>query len=217
MTDTYMVYGNAKLLKSSLDHRMVIGWGIGASDKTCPCKGECAKICYAEQGTYRFKNVREKNAKRLALAESDKFVPTINAEISEVVRKNPDKEIYVRIHDSGDFYSMDYVKKWFDIMRDNPTVKFYAYTKMVRLFQGLIAAGSVPENFKLIMSYGGTQDDLIKPTDCHARVFKDVDELNRAGYTDCSDDDLLVFTTDKVGLVYHGNKNFENTGFITIE
>lgn len=212
-----MVYGNAKLLKSGLDHRLVIGWGIGASDYTCPCKGECAKICYAEQGTYRFRNVREKNAARLALAESDQFVPVIDAEIKDVAAKNPDKDLFVRIHDSGDFYSMEYTKKWFTIMRSNPDVKFYAYTKMVKMFQNLAANGGIPENFKLIMSYGGTQDNLIRDTDTHAKVFENVDELVAAGYVDCSNDDLLVFTTDKVGLAYHGNKKWENTGFVTIE
>ena len=35
----------------------------------------------------------------------------------------------VRIHESGDFYSIEYVEKWDNIAKQLPQVKFYAYTK----------------------------------------------------------------------------------------
>ena len=217
MTIRYLVLGNEKLKNSSGSDKIVVGWGIGAGSKTCPCAGACRNGCYALSGRYLFANVKAKNYSRLALSESDQFIPVIDSEIKEIIGKNPDKVVYVRIHDSGDFYNMAYAQKWFSIMRNNPDVKFYAYTKMVEMFQSLTANGGIPENFKLIMSYGGTQDNLIRDTDTHAKVFENMQELTAAGYIDCSHDDLLVFTTNKVGLTYHGNKKWENTGFINIE
>jgi hypothetical protein len=36
---------------------------------------------------------------------------------------------WVRIHDSGDFFSDEYTQAWLRVMRARPTVLFYAYTK----------------------------------------------------------------------------------------
>lgn len=217
MVVTYMTVGNGKLMALCDEGRIVIGWGIPASDTTCPNADECKFGCYAKSGRYLFANVKAKLDARYKLAESEDFVTTINGEISEIKTKNPSKQVYVRIHDSGDFYSPEYVAKWFAIMRDNPEIKFYAYTKMVTMFLGLESAGRIPDNFHIVYSYGGTEDNLIPADKPHAKVFESKEDLLAAGYVDCSKDDLLVYTTAKIGLVYHGNRKWENTGFINIE
>ena len=146
------------------------------------------------------------------MSKTEYFISVISGEISALSYKHPDKDIYVRIHDTGDFYDVEYTRKWFKIAELNPSVKFYAYTKMVSVFHKL--KDEMPDNFTIVYSYGGTEDALINPdTDKHARVFETVDDLNRAGYVDCSNDDLMIFQTDKVGLVYHGARNWVNTGF----
>ena len=119
------------------------------------------------------------------------------------------KQLVVRIHDSGDFYSLEYTLKWFDIMLKLPEVKFYAYTKMVPLFNLLRKQGKLPNNFRIIYSEGGLADKLIKDTDFHARVFNSETELINAGYANAMDDDLIAGLGDhnKIGLVYHGAKS----------
>jgi hypothetical protein len=91
-------------------------------------------------------------------------------------------------------------------MTENPKVKFYAYTKQVKMFKGL----ELPENFVVIFSYGGKQDALINPeTDRHAAVFKSLSDLLAAGYVDSSKDDSIAHMSEnhRIGLVYHGGKS----------
>ena len=198
------------MIKSGNDTAIVGSFGI-TPVKTCIGAGACKNGCYACSGRYLFKNVKNKMSERYELTLTDNFIPVIDTEIKKLVVKNPTKTVYIRIHDTGDFYNSEYVEKWFKVMELNPTVKFYAYTKSIVLFK---VFETMPDNFKVIYSYGGIHDELINPdVDPNARVFGSLDELLKAGYVDCSDNDLLVFTTDKVGLVYHGSKKYENTGF----
>jgi len=88
---------------------------------------------------------------------------------------------------------------------------FYAYTKQVKMFKDIVQ--DIPANFKLIFSYGGKQDNLINPEiDRHSWVFESTSDLDSKGYIDASQDDMLALTDNpKVGLVYHGNKSYNNT------
>jgi hypothetical protein len=42
---------------------------------------------------------------------------------------------YVRIHDAGDFYSLEYLLLWLEIVKACPNVTFYCYTKEVKMFK----------------------------------------------------------------------------------
>ena len=216
MAIKYLSVGNEKMKKSSDDSKIVVSWGIPASDKTCPNAGACKNGCYAKGGRYGFPNVKNKLNERLTLAESDDFIHVIDDEIAYLKKKNADKQLYIRIHDTGDFFNESYTMKWLAIARMNPDVKFYAYTKMVTMFLAYESFGRIPDNFRVIFSYGGTEDKYIPSDKPHARIFENVDKLNEAGYKDCSVNDLLIWTTDKVGLVYHGNKKWSNTDFVDV-
>lgn len=164
---------------------------------TCPNAGECSKGCYAMQGFYVMPSVRKAQEARLALALSDAFVETIDAEIKRRRVKR------LRIHDSGDFFSVDYTNKWMEVIRRNPGVKFYAYTKMISFFKARMKL--LPENFHVIFSEGGTQDSKIKANDRHSRVFPDIQALKAAGYSDASQRDKPSLLGEmKIGLIYHG-------------
>lgn len=178
---------------------------------TCPNAKDCISGCYAKSGSYLYPNTKNAYEQRLEFTQTDSFVPLMSAEIHYLSMKKPN--LTIRIHDSGDFYSEEYALKWFQIMRFNPSVKFYAYTKMVGMMKRLRLFG-LPENFTLIFSYGGKEDHLINPAvDRHARVFEDEVSLKAAGYADGSDDDMVAARGDSnlIGLVYHGAKNYENT------
>jgi len=120
--------------------------------------------------------------------------------MNEEIRKK--KATHIRIHDSGDFYSPQYLNKWVDIATQNNDVIFYAYTKSIKFF---IDGLKLPKNMKVIFSEGSKTDNLINTAkDRHARIFKSKELLEAAGYVNASDNDLKAITSNKkVGLVYH--------------
>lgn len=191
---------NSKMKKSG---GRVFNFGIPAyktaeGKLTCPFAKDCIKYCYAQKGTYSWSNVKPAFEKRYKLTKDENFIDIMSKAIA---KKKAD---FLRIHDSGDFYSRDYLNKWVEIAKINSNVKFYFYTKSVKLIQDLIASQGLPENLRAIYSLGGKQDNLVNlETDIHAKIFNSQDELLEAGYTDCSKDDLKIFTTKKVGLIAH--------------
>jgi len=196
---------NSKLKKTSKELGLkIFNFSIPAyktkSGKiTCPFALTCVKDCYAQKGNYiRFPKVAEGMEQRYTLTKSLNFVALMNIEI---IKK---KVNAVRIHDSGDFYSMEYIKKWVQIAKDNPNVNFYAYTKSIPLFKGL----ELPKNMDIIFSIGSKRDDLIDvKNDRHAFIFNNKKELDKAGYIDASKIDYkatkFFSTNKKVGLIFH--------------
>ena len=195
---------NSKLKKTSKKLKLrVFNFGIpaykSASGKlTCPMADECVKFCYAKKGAYIWSNVKPAFEKRYELSKTDDFV---NKMYDEIVKKKPD---YVRVHDSGDYYSRKYLSKWIDIALLFPEVKFYSYTNMVQLTK----EADLPSNFDIIYSDSGKQTHLIDyQADRYTKIFGSDEELDRAGYVNASKVDLFAtkwFSNNKkVGLVYH--------------
>tara|TARA_R110000737_G_scaffold128902_1_gene161340 strand:+ start:164 stop:763 length:600 start_codon:yes stop_codon:yes gene_type:complete len=193
---------NSKLKKTSIENNArVLNFSLPAyktiTGKTvCPFAKDCIKYCYAQKGNYRYPSVVKGLNNRYNLSQTDEFIPQMNATI---ILERP---THVRIHDSGDFYSIKYLNKWVTIAKQNKDVIFYAYTKSIKFFtEGL----TVPKNLKIIFSEGSKIDNLINvKKHRHARIFKDVATLLSAGYIDASTNDLQAITENKkVGLVYH--------------
>jgi len=103
--------------------------------------------------------------------------------------------------------------KWILIAREFPEILFYAYTKQIKMVRYFQRTRQIPGNLRLILSYGGTEDHLIYPEeDRHARVFETEEELDKAGYVNAMESDILALGENKkIGLVYHGVKKFKNT------
>lgn len=195
---------NSKLKKTSKALNLrVFNFGIpaykSASGKlTCPMADECVKFCYAKKGAYVWSNVQPAFEKRYQLSKTLEFIDAMNAEIK---KKRPD---YVRVHDSGDYYSRSYLAKWITIAKANPEVRFYSYTNMVDMMH----KAELPSNYDIIFSDSGKQKHLIdKSVDRHTQIFDTKDNLHEAGYVDASDTDLYATKwfndTNKVGLVFH--------------
>jgi hypothetical protein len=195
---------NTKLKKTSKALGLrVFNFGIpaykSASGKlTCPMADECVKFCYAKKGAYIWSNVQPAFENRYQLSKTNYFVGAMNYEIK---RKKPD---YVRVHDSGDYYSKAYLQKWIQVAIHNPEVKFYSYTNMV----DMILNTSLPDNYDIIFSDSGKQKNLIdERKHRHTKIFTSTSDLVSAGYTDASSVDLMATKwfnkTNKVGLVFH--------------
>ena len=219
---TAMLTQNTKMRKTAKATGVAVyNFGIPAFRSntgliTCPNAQKCVAGCYARSGTYRFKNSVNAYEKRLELTLSNDFADIMSAAVTlerlKAVRN--EQRLFIRIHDSGDFYSEQYLAKWVDVMQRNPSVQFYAYTKQVSMFKKFKALGLLPDNFKVIFSLGGREDALIdREHDRHARVFDTIESLNASGYVNGTDDDMVAASgaSNLIGLVYHGVKNYTNT------
>jgi len=213
---TKLLVKNAKIAKSSNDTTTIYNFGIPAFKaadglSTCPLAGQCAKGCYAQAGAYAWGNVKQAYEFRLKASQQANFPALVQLELNPKIKTavRQDKQLTIRIHDSGDFYNLTYTKKWLKVMRNNPTVKFYAYTKMIPMFKALQKSCQIPENFTIIFSEGGVMDGMILAGDRHSRVFPDESSLISAGYDNASKNDLVAIeaASGKIGLIYHGVKS----------
>jgi hypothetical protein len=192
---------NSKLKKDN-----IFGFDIPAYKSTtglitCPMAKDCIANCYARQGTYQFSIVKQKYERNLAATLTDDFVIDMITDIIE------SKAAIIRIHSSGDFYSREYISKWFTIMESLPHVQFYAYTKSFKMFD----YETLPVNFKLIQSEGGIHEiDTSKP---HARVYDSEDSFP-TDYSNASASDLVAVLNTKIALSYHGSKPHNGNAFI---
>ena len=109
----FLTRGNAKLGKD------IWTFSLPSVD-TCPgASALCKSVCYAARYEKRWKSTRRKYELNLATFNVTDMV----AEIKKVKPK------VVRIHVSGDFYSVEYAEQWLEIVRSCPEVTFYAYTR----------------------------------------------------------------------------------------
>jgi len=163
----------------------------------CPMAGDCVKFCYARKGAYIWSNVNKAHEDRYEFSKTEGFV---EAMIKEIKRKKAD---YIRVHDSGDYYSPKYMDKWFQIATVLPNVRFYSYTNMVDMVQ----RSYIPDNFDFIFSDSGKQSHLIDPrVHRHTKIFSVGSDMS--GYVNASEYDLYAtkwFSPDnnRIGLIYH--------------
>lgn len=96
----------------------------------------------------------------------------------------------VRIHDSGDFFSQDYLDAWKAIAAAFPSVIFYAYTKSLHLD----IETDKPLNLRITQSLGGKYDERINLERSHSRIFSTDADRIAAGYVDGNVNDILRFS-----------------------
>lgn len=89
---------------------------------TCTNCATCAGSCYANF-RYQYPNVNKRWNRNWECTKADNFVEKATIELQ--YKGTP----IVRFHESGDFYSDDYIDKCFDLAVANPNVFFYGYTK----------------------------------------------------------------------------------------
>jgi hypothetical protein len=215
MANAVWTEGNAKLLKTSGGEYRVVGFGLpadvdfsvdGVKMNTCPAALACRGVCYAKQGTYRFKNVVAARQHNLDLSQRADFADLIIADLASMVVKSPRKRKpynVVRLHDAGDFYSQSYLDAWCKVAAAYPDVIFYAYTKSLHL--DLSAA---PSNLRITQSLGGKYDNLVNLGKPHSRIFSNDEARQAAFYIDGNVNDIPAIEGDiAIGLVYHGGRN----------
>lgn len=117
--------------------------GISCPEATAICRNNCyqitpegmlaAKDCDSAVLAYRKMN--------LLKSLQDNFADNMVAKILRL-RPNEGENIIIRIHASGDFYSPEYMRKWFEIAlrtyKAGKTYKFVAYTKSINILKSVM-------------------------------------------------------------------------------
>jgi hypothetical protein len=231
--------GNAKLKKTGKKLTKlwnkpvkVIAFSIPAL-LACPMALTCDAFCYAMQGQFQRRSVLEPRARNLAtlrhlhkVAEgwrsegwSKGVIDFLAWKMIDNLRPYADKmnkkggQLVVRLHDSGDLFSMWYYTMWMTVALRMPDVIFYGYTKSVKLANTYLNLRKHTPNLRLVCSVGGLEDHLIDTDKPHSKVFATQEERIAAGYVDGNDeimgDIYAILQEVKIGLVYHGTESLD--------
>lgn len=174
---------------------------------TCPFKGKCVQGCYARSGRQAMPNTVRAYQENLDMYNEGSFFPQLSEELDGAIVKAliHGRNVKVRLHDSGDFFSYRYLRDWLGFMEFYPSVQFYAYTKSIPFMERAKKEGLIPRNFTYVYSYGGACDMMIDPlNDRHAVVI--TSNVIPSGYTDGSHDDVFASMPDvkRIALTFHG-------------
>ena len=170
---------------------------------SCPYARGC-KI-KVDRETGKFEKIGKEFRCYAASAERFPAVRKSRWENLEAVLRNehikiPRDATHIRIHGSGDFFSQEYFDKWLLVCRQNPRVKFWAFTKSIRFWVNRI--NEIPNNLCLQASYGSYDDDLIEEYGLkYAKVFTNKEELEKSGLPVDVDDSLAMEGTGSFALM----------------
>ena len=112
----YITEGNSKLIGVPLFSLPI--------RKTCPQSTKlCRKYCYGNKSWTQYPNVRKTRNKNYTKSKQKSFVKNMEVMISKL------KTVYFRLNETGDFYSQEYLDKWFEIIRAFPKIRFVVFSK----------------------------------------------------------------------------------------
>jgi hypothetical protein len=110
-----------------------------------------------------------------------------------------------RAHVAGDFFNQTYFDAWMEIARRHPNRLFYAYTKALPFW--IKRLKTIPKNFKLTASYGGTHDDLIKKYKLrYSVVVSSLEEAKKLRLPIDHDDSHAYGNGGNFALLLHGTQ-----------
>lgn len=108
---------------------------LSGRDYSCPGQtNACEAVCYAgklEKLFGGFRDVMTNNYNAVANASYTDLVFSLNAIVHEFIAKADKRgcEKVFRIHHDGDFLNRSYASAWATVIRANPSVRFWAYTR----------------------------------------------------------------------------------------
>ena len=99
---------------------------------TCLNCKDCVCSCYANKDL-RYPTVYDRRLlyTNMAYTNTSYLESLLNKQIAKASKKGME---FVRIHESGDFFSQAYVDMWTRVLKNNPSVKGYFYTKVDNVF-----------------------------------------------------------------------------------
>lgn len=197
--------GNKKLAATN-DYQFLI-WNIPAI-RTCPFATEsCKAACYAIKAEYIYPSALESRERHFAATLRADFVPAMIAIIEKQIKKDK-RYLLFRIHESGDFYSREYLFKWEQIAAHfiGRKITFQAYTKSINFvnpicnihFTYSIWDDTKPEAIALASKKGLQTYSAVKACD-----FDDVPDVNKCLCVDCGNCRKCYSGFDSVIVAIH--------------
>ncbi len=157
---------NEKMAKSSGVSERYLNFGIPAltglvvNEKTnefaiistCPGAGACQLFCFAMKGSYvQYVDTNRKLMRVLNFLMNDPkgFFKHISGEIAKAQKNSAkaNQKLFVRWHDSGDFFSEQYKELFFELAKQFPDITFFAYSKLAHVVNDPNAPGNIVSNF----------------------------------------------------------------------
>jgi Gene product 88 len=109
----------------------------------------------------------------------------------------------MRLHASGDFFSLEYFDAWAYVARCRPGWQFYGYTKSLPYW--IARRDQIPPNLTLTASYGGQFDWAIQEYNLkHATVVFSEEEAAAMDYPIDHDDTYAMQKDTNFALLLHG-------------
>ncbi len=105
----------------------IYSWSIPAVT-TCPGRTQlCESVCYAKKMQTRWTSVRNAWQRNFELSKREDFPFILD---NALARLSPNM---IRIHVSGDFYSVDYLNAWLYALKRNAHILPFAFTRSWRV------------------------------------------------------------------------------------
>jgi len=171
----------------------------------------CQFRCFSASQEVLLPNVRKSRQENLATLRG-KSTPQIVELILSAIPKNAK---IIRLHVSGDFFSLGYLKAWLIVASRRPDLKIYCYTKSLHFIQSvsynqlnpLLGRGQLTTNFRVTASRGGKFDHLIEVLGLReAKVVYSEDEANNLGLSIDHDDSHAAQLGGSFALIIHGTQ-----------
>lgn len=112
----------------------------------CPFRSAgCERVCYATKGRHNCENVKASRSRSADASRRADFAEamTYTIKVEKQAGRYAGKVMLIRIHESGDFYSVQYLRKWVRVwaaLADADGVQFVFYTKSFPFFLKLTDA-----------------------------------------------------------------------------
>ena len=141
---------------------------------TCPSAALCKSFCYATKGFYTMYSAPSISAAQVLsflINHPEQFAKKTAAYLKTLESKSK-KEVVIRWHDAGDFFSRKYFDLIMNIAKGTPNMLHYAYTKRVEIIHEVVTGkdlkgnkaptmSNIPDNFVFSLSMGGKYDKKI--------------------------------------------------------
>ena len=165
--------------------------------------------CYAASTEAFRKNTQTTRWRNKDLLDKQGSVSEMAELILQSIKFFEINEKYVidvfRVHESGDFYDLNYFDAWMEVANKRKDILFYAYTKSLPFW--VERKYNIPDNFKLVASYGGKFDEMISKHDLRNAIIVKSDEEARNLGLDVDIGDRLAYKTDgNFAILLHGTQ-----------
>jgi len=163
----------------------------------------CRKFCYAKKAERMYPATLPSRQKNFKESKEWKFIGDV---VKYIIKHNIK---YLRIHESGDFYSQQYLDKWCYIATLCRDTKFLAYTQMYNLDTVTLK----PDN---LIIYWSVWPDSINVPDKGLFAYvidngknKISNKLDKKSIKECPKENIKGMTCDKCLWCFDGKGNIK--------